>query len=264
MRALDLSQVGGLPVPVAVLRELRERAAALDVELLVIGAAARDMVVQAATQGQPARATLDVDVAVAVDRGGFEAFTRDLQRVRKSEHKFLLLGVEVDVVPFGPIEEDRSVVLNEGHRLDVTGVAEAARSAVTVDLPDGLKVKVASLPAQAALKVLAWRDRHRDNSKDGLDLRQILEAAAVDPYEADVWADTVALEHGDYDIRVAAAHHTGRLAAEPFDTESGNHVLAVLNDPELASRLANHMGSGISAELLMAFAAGFRAGLGVG
>lgn len=263
MRVLDLSRVGDLPVPVAVLRELRERAAALSVEMLVIGAAARDMVVHVATQDQPVRATLDVDVAVAVDRDGFEAFTRDLQRLRGSEHKFLLLGVEVDVVPFGPIEKDRSVVHNDGHRLDVTGVAEAARSAVTVDLPDGLKVEVASLPGQAALKVLAWRDRHRDNSKDGLDLRQILEAAAVDPYVADVWDDTVALEHGDYDVRVAAAHHTGRLAAEPFDTESGNDVLAVLDDPELVPSGQSH---GLRHEhgLLRAFAAGFRAGLGAG
>ncbi|MFK5647500.1 hypothetical protein ACI3ET_13355 [Ornithinimicrobium sp. LYQ121] len=157
-----------LRVPVEVLREIDERARAHGVRMLVIGAAARDLVVHAPTAARSRRATLDVDVAIAVDRPGFEAFTHGLDRVRGSEHKFLVLGTDVDVVPYGDIETDRTVLLNDGHQLDVNGLGEAAQTSIHVLLGGGLRLEVASLPAQTALKVLAWRDRHRDNPKDGL------------------------------------------------------------------------------------------------
>ena len=70
------------------------------------------------------------------------------------------------------------VVLNEDHVLDVNGLSEAARTAVRVQLADDLRLEVASLPAQAALKVLAWRDRHMENPKDARDLHEILAAMA--------------------------------------------------------------------------------------
>lgn len=262
MTPVDLSAAEGLPVPVEVLRELQERAERLGLTMLVIGAAARDLVVHALTQQQVVRATLDLDVAIAVDREGFEEFTRGLDPVRNSEHKVHVLGIEVDVVPFGPMERDRHVELNDGHVLDVNGLAEAAATAVAVNLPNGVTVHVASLPAQAALKVLAWRDRHLKNTKDALDLRHILEASAEPPYAGAAWDDAEALARFDYAIDCAAAFRTGRLAALPFDPAHGSAVLKVLDEPERAARLANQMGSLTSPELLDAFTAGFRTGLG--
>lgn len=229
--------------------------------MLVIGAAARDLVVHAATGQQPVRATQDIDVAIAVDREGLQAFTRGLEPIRNSDHAFRVLGAEVDIVPFGPIAQDLRVELNDGHVLDVNGLVEAAETSVAVHLPSGPIVQVASLPAQAALKVLAWRDRHMASQKDALDLRHILEAAAQPPYVDAAWDDEGALESCDYDIDLAASFRTGRLAAEPFDPSHGSAVLEVLDDPELATRLATHMGSLSSPELLDAFRAGFRAGL---
>lgn len=117
------------------------------------------------------------------------------------------------------------------------------------------------MPAQAALKVLAWRDRHPDNPKDARDLREILEAMFEDPHVGVVWDDTAALEWADYDIYRAAAFRAGRLAAGPFTVEDGGAVVAVVEDDELSSRLARQMGGAMAAELLAAFAAGFRRGL---
>lgn len=125
---VDLSDVPDLPVPHEVLSALSDRAEQHGIEMLVIGAAARDLVVHAPTE-RSKRATDDVDVAVAVDRVQFERFTHGWERVRGSEHKFTVLGIEVDVVPFGPMERGRTVELNDGHRLDVNGLAEAGRAA---------------------------------------------------------------------------------------------------------------------------------------
>lgn len=100
MPQIDLRGVRPLPVPVEVLRIIDERARQLEVQVIVIGAAARDLLVHARRASRSPRATLDVDVAVAVDRPGLEAFTQAWQRIEGNEHKFLILGVEVDVVPF--------------------------------------------------------------------------------------------------------------------------------------------------------------------
>ena len=261
MSVIDVRGVHPLPVPVDVLRIIEGRARFLDVSVLVIGAAARDLVVHAVTGSRSPRATLDVDVAVAVDSAGFSIFTEPWERVQGNEHKFLVLDVEVDVVPFGTVETDRRVELNDGHLLDVNGLEEAARTSVEVQLADDLRMRVASLPAQAALKVLAWRDRHRDNSKDARDLREILGAMAEDPYVDDVWEDSAAMDWSDHDVYLAAAFRVGSLAAAPFATEDGRQVLSVVEDDELSSRLARQMGGATASELLRAFAAGFRSGL---
>lgn len=221
MSRLDLRLSTDLPVPLVVLAALDERSRSLQIPTLIIGAAARDLVVHGPTSVRSPRATLDVDVAIAVDRAGFEAFTHGWPSVRGSEHSFLVCGVEVDVVPFGPIEARRSVVFDDAHVLDVTGLSEAAATAVDVLLPGGLEVRAASLPAQAALKVLAWRDRQARTPKDARDLREILEVAAELPYVNDVWADDLALERAEYDIFLAAA---GQGALSPSGLPHGwNH-----------------------------------------
>lgn len=261
MSRLDLRLSTDLPVPLVVLAALDERSRSLQIPTLIIGAAARDLVVHGPTSVRSPRATLDVDVAIAVDRAGFEAFTHGWPSVRGSEHSFLVCGVEVDVVPFGPIEARRSVVFDDAHVLDVTGLSEAAATAVDVLLPGGLEVRAASLPAQAALKVLAWRDRQARTPKDARDLREILEVAAELPYVNDVWADDLALERAEYDIFLAAAFRVGRLAAEPFSVEDGLHVLHVLEDRERSLLLASHMGGTMGSGLVSHLAGGFREGL---
>lgn len=211
-------------VPLEVLRELVDRAERLGIAIVVIGAAARDLVVHAPTRQHPNRVTLDVDVAIAVDRDGFAAFTAVWPAVSRSEHKFLA-------------------------------------TAVTARVSQDLTVRSASLPAQAALKVLAWRDRRHVDRKDARDLREILSAAAMEPYVDAVWDDTAVLERCEYDVSVSAAFIVGRLSGRAFEPEHGQAVLEVVGDPALAAQLSGQMGGPISGDLLAAFTVGFQEGL---
>ena len=71
------------------------------IELMVVGATARDILSEAIVGGPPARATADVDIAVAVPSWqGFESLTSSLHRVGTTRHRFLVSVVQVDVVPF--------------------------------------------------------------------------------------------------------------------------------------------------------------------
>lgn len=94
-----------------VLAILKHRADELGLDLLVIGATARDIKVALELGLGVRRATKDVDVAVHVDSFAdyqrfMSAFTRtsDIQCV-------LVQGVSVDVLPFGDIERDRTAHL---------------------------------------------------------------------------------------------------------------------------------------------------------
>ena len=99
-------------------------------QVLLVGAAARDLVVHAPRHAITRRGTKDVDIAIAVTgEGDFDDFVQGLQRVGKAEHSFLVFGVEVDAVPFGSIEENRKITFADDHELDVTGLDEASHLA---------------------------------------------------------------------------------------------------------------------------------------
>ncbi|WP_151526456.1 hypothetical protein [Serinicoccus kebangsaanensis] len=258
---LDLANHASLPVAVPVVEALQRRADSQGVSMVMIGAAARDIVVHAPLQQHSTRSTKDIDIAVGVSSDGYRRFTAGLLPLGGGGHKFVVDGAEVDVVPFGDVERDRQVHLGDGFRLDVNGVAEARATAVRVRLAPHLVVAVASLPAQAALKVLAWRDRQFDNPKDAQDLHEILTAAGQLPHSEATWAEGELLRRWDYDIALASACHVGLLAARPFAVRDGTRLLEVLDEEESIERLVRRMGGLASQDLLRAFTAGFREAL---
>lgn len=259
---IDLTGRTDVPVAEDVIRELAAHCRALHLDFLIVGAAARDLVIHARQQREPVRATEDIDIAVAVRVG--DQFSQLARRMEKkhAEHKFEVLGVEVDVVPFGGLERERTIRFDDDHVLDVTGLLEADATAIPVTMPQGTVIRVASAPAQTALKVLAWRDRHLENPKDGLDLRLILAAMAEDPFVDEVWDDHEALDETDSDIFAAASYHYARLAAQPFTESDGSAVMDVLSDQRLRSLLIRDMRGELSPCLLDAYERGFAAGLG--
>lgn len=259
---IDLTGRTDVPVAEEVLTELAGICHGLELEFLVVGAAARDLVIHALQHNQPIRATEDIDIAVAVRVSEqFAGLTDRLTRKGNSQHKFEVLGVEVDVVPFGGIEQGRSVHFADDHLLDVNGLQEAHATSILVRMPHGTELRVASAPAQTALKVLAWRDRHHDNPKDGLDLQVILAALSEDPFVDEVWEDHTALDATDDDIIAAASYHYARRAAEAFAPIDGTAVLDTLLDAQLRPVLLRHMRSELAADLIDGYTKGFAAGL---
>lgn len=102
MALIDLSGREDVPVPEEVIAALLERSEVTGLQVLVVGAAARDLVIHAQLKERPARSTLDVDIAVAVGGDGdFTEFCAPFERIGGSEHAFRVCGAEVDVVPFG-------------------------------------------------------------------------------------------------------------------------------------------------------------------
>lgn len=259
---LDLTKRTGVPVSEEVLVELATVCRKSGVEMLVIGAAARDLVIHARQQTEPVRATHDVDIAVAVRTDAqFQVLSQLLSRKRSAPHRFSVSGIEVDIIPFGGNESDRTVRFDDGSRLDVTGIREAHSTSVLVRLPKGTEVLVASPAALTALKILAWSERHDDNPKDGLDLAVILSALSESPFDDEVWNDEDALDATDADIIAAASYHYAHIAAEPFTPSDGQVVLDIIRDQSQRSTLIRDMRTPFADDLLEAYSRGFAMGV---
>lgn len=255
MRFFDASTHAEAEIPFEVVADaVAELTREVD-RVVVIGAVARDLLASLAGGLLITRATKDVDIAIAVsDLHGFASATASLEGTR-SPHRFQFRGVPIDVIPFGSVERDRAVLFANDFSVDVTGLAEAADTAVSVLLPGGSVVPVASLEAQSILKVLAWRDRGGFPSKDAIDFRTLLDASSRGAYEGDVWTDP-AFDLCDGDVTLAGARRLGRLAAQLLDKPALSSLLSVVTGPENRRRLASGMCGLLAPELLDAWVEG--------
>lgn len=264
MTFYDASTDPDLAVEAVVLTEVVRAAADLGLEVLVIGAVARDILIRGLLGARPERATKDVDVAVAVaDWSAYDRLTSSLPRSGGPSHRFVVHGFDVDIIPFGGIESPRrTITWPDQKAMDVHGFAEAHRRAVAVKLPGGLEVRVASLAAQSALKILAWRDRRHEDDKDAIDLRTILAAASQGSNLEELYEHHPdVLERFDYDPLLAGAARLGADAAALLDPDSQEIVASLLAHDDVLEALAARMGrnSGVNAELLDAYLLGLAA-----
>jgi predicted nucleotidyltransferase len=191
---LDLSHRQELEWLAQLVADVRTGAPGL--ELLLVGALARDLLLHYGHGFQIERATADVDFALAV--ANWEEFSASREALlasglftpyRNTAHKLQHSKCGwVDLIPFGAVERDDGTIAwppAGDEVMAVIGYAEAAAAAMPLVLPKNQIARVVSLPMLAVLKVLAWKDRHRfTQGKDAVDLllilRRYLEAGNLD------------------------------------------------------------------------------------
>jgi predicted nucleotidyltransferase len=212
-----------LPVgQVNLIRRVVRTAASLNLtRLFIVGAQARDLVLQHMYGLPLRRATNDIDFGVAVETWDEFAWLRDALinsgfRPHPHQRQRLLDEEEaiVDVVPFGGIERETGVIAwppDFSIVMRTTGFREAYSSSIDIRLADDLVVKVASLAGVALLKILAWADRRfeRDAQDLGLIMKQYLDAGNQDRLFGDQ-GDCSDLLDEDFDYDQASARVLGR------------------------------------------------------
>jgi predicted nucleotidyltransferase len=182
-----------LPLEPGVLRVIaavQAGAQAQGLDPLLVGAAARDLLLVNVFGQRVRRATKDVDFAVVLpDWRAFAQLKEHLIRDHgfadeaRQQHRLVFsaegqgCGTPIDLVPFGGLQVDRHTLVWPPEMdvyMTMAGFTEALESAQLVELAEGLIVKVASLPGLAILKLFAWGDRRQRDAKDAVDLYQLL------------------------------------------------------------------------------------------
>ncbi len=164
---------------------LQTEAGALGLDMLLVGATVRDIILSLVHGIKINRATKDVDIGILVSNwGAYEAYKQRLIATAlftpdsKRNHRLYFHGLPVDIIPFGGIEkEDGNIVWppDDADTMRVTGFKDAFTHALSAHIGQEKEIRLASLPGMAILKIIAWDDRHNEfPTKDAEDLALIL------------------------------------------------------------------------------------------
>lgn len=277
-----IKPVGELTVEIV--REIQKTSKALGVELLLVGAQAKVILLENIHGLNPGRATGDIDFAFAVESweqfeqiklsliatGNFSELPKTAQRLLyKSsliEHEYI-----VDIIPFGAVQDANNMIAwppDMDVVMSVSGYQEALESALSVEIGTNLTIKVVSLPGLAILKIFAWSERGTTTeNKDAIDLLTLLrayyEAGNTDRiYEE---PDSATLESLDYNQELMGAWLLGYDAATIADESTIERITALIEDKkenlvlQMAKSLSGNENALDTAEaLLTSFAQGFQ------
>ena len=276
--SLDLADRAALRPLARLLSAVRK--ATGDLPLVLVGAAARDVLLVHAHGAEPQRATEDTDLALAVR--DWDTFLRAREALVASgaftaagpAHRLWFGDQRVDIIPFGGVERrDRSIAWPpEGAEvMNVSGLAEALATAVSVRLPGGVTFDVASLPALALLKVWAWQDRkYIAPGKDAADLWEFLRYYAAAGNQDRLYGSEgeAALASFGFDVEQAGAWLLGRDAREVLThgpdskraLEALDAILRPETDPDGSLQLVAQM-PGFNRDRQLSLLAAFHSGL---
>ncbi|WP_175878974.1 nucleotidyl transferase AbiEii/AbiGii toxin family protein [Burkholderia sp. BCC0097] len=235
------------PAAFALLRAVGSACTRLDAAFVVAGATARDILMWHVHGIRPVRATRDVDVAVCAVNWPFherlvDALVATGQFARAPKHRQKLLfdsgspgfRTELDLVPFGPLETPSGEIAwppGGDFVLNVLGFQEAVDTALAVSIGAGITVPVASLPALALLKLLAWKDRRARQNSDAYDLLFLLTHFHDAGNRERIWdvAPDLIEQHG-FQPELAAAALLARDAKQIASPHTHDAIRALLSD----------------------------------
>ena len=270
---------------IQVVRFVQRAALDLSIEFVMVGATARDIVLQSVFGLSAGRRTLDIDFGLAVeDWNQFAALKSELvatgnfQPVNRVSQRLLyrreLLAAEskiVDLIPFGAVEDKSGAVAWPPSRdivLNVAGFREVLASAILVQMEPDLIVPVASLAGLAVLKLLAWVARRQETNKDANDLLRLLKDYGNAGNEDRLYGEELhLLEEAKFDFDAAGARMLGKDVASIVTADTAARIMAILQSEDQVDHLLLQMLQAAAviddraptryAELLGAFRRGF-------
>jgi len=211
----------------------------LAIPYFVIGASARDILVEHVHGLETGRATRDIDFAVAIS--SWDDYDR-LKAMLTLTGEFtlganahrLMFGTgegayPLDLVPFDGVENEGEIAWPPSGEsiMNVAGYGDAYASALDIEIEPGFQVKIVSLPAMVVLKILAWNDRpERDKHASDvfLVLRSYHQAGQFDRLY-DEALDLLA--QADYDVEVAGAALLGSDVKRDIASEVRQQIAQV-------------------------------------
>jgi predicted nucleotidyltransferase len=241
---IDISNKFDNRLFVEVLGEVAETIAKFGIPFFIVGATARDFVLEYGYGLNPGRATADVDIGVRVSTWAeFNKLKEGLvsgDKFRLQGNKCRLVhenGTPIDLLPFGLSSPGTGIVEwppEDGEELNMNGFIEAFEYSMEVCISSepSLVLKVASPVGLVLLKLLAWNDR-KPETRDAIDLgylvRDYLDLGNV---ERIYNKHTDLVEVDEFDYQIAGARLLGRDLAQICDRKTRQLLVQILG-PEL-------------------------------
>lgn len=247
------------PVLVEILRLVHQEAASRGMLFFVVGATARDIVLNHCHAIRSYRQTRDLDIGVEV--AGWDEFqqlsgaliatgrfTTDREPYRLMYGRF-----PVDIVPYGGVSPDNQTISwPPDHQvvMSIMGFQEAYDYGITVRLSDDpvLDVKVPTIPGMVMMKLISWNDRYPERPKDAEDLLFLMDHYAEVGNEDRLYEDELELMQAEgFDQTLAGIRLLGRDLAAVTTEATGEvirTILATETDEQGKLRLVQDMAQG--------------------
>ena len=231
----------------------------LGAEVYVVGAVARDIALRLLDVTSTPRRTMDLDVAVLLqDWNQYERLTGILlqnhfEKAREMQ-RFYYLGSderirsEVDIVPFGAIEEDNKVAWPpEGSPvMSVHCIKDVMQVADKVTVDGEFAFRLASLSGQFLIKLDTWADRRMKTKKDAADMAFFLQNVYVAyALKCDGLPPEVDINAEQFDVIVAGAEWMASDLRKVLTDEHRHYYISMLR-----SELDKHEESPLLNDLL--------------
>lgn len=228
---------------IGILRSVKTTADRLGIPSFIVGATARDIVLEYVHNARPGRATSDVDFGIAVETWEkFEIFKkalieRESFRADSKMEQRLWRGktpeeMKIDLIPYGKLESPPGTITfpPTGFELNTNGFREAFNAALTIEIADDLQVKVVSLAGLAVLKFIAYNDRPQERQTDLEDVLFVARNYLDADNEERLYADDELMSEEDFDVRTVGARLLGRDMADLLTEQSEKVILAHLSE----------------------------------
>ena len=252
-------------ITVSIVTAVKNAVADLEVDIFLVGATARIILLEHVYGLSTGRATRDIDFAFAVKNWDqFDLIkkrllsTSQFVEVKGLAHRLKYTPKEidlqfvVDLIPFGGIEGKNNVITWQPELsilMNVAGFRDAQASAVQVELAPNLVMSIASIPGIAILKFFAWIDRGRENPKDAIDLLALLKQYTDAGNQDRIYeVATVILETVGYDIELAGAWLLGRDAFILASPQTRHKLSTLFADANQIDRLVMDMSKAIKSK----------------
>ncbi len=224
------------------LLEVKNVADTLDIPFFVVGAIARDLILEHCHSIKSLRITQDIDLGVKIpDWEKFKSLSEDLLSTgkfskTKDKHRIVYNDVYIDIVPFGPIaDKDYRIKWPPENEIIMStlGFEEAYKSAITVRLSKQpqLEIKIPSIPGLALMKLISWRDKYPERKKDAEDLFFIMKKYEYCGIESRLYEkETPLLEEEGFDNCLAGIRLLGRDMAKMSNPVTLDKIKEILSN----------------------------------
>ncbi|MDP1762852.1 MAG: hypothetical protein Q8L07_03125 [Sediminibacterium sp.] len=194
---ISFEQIRQSPELSAMLESLERGFQQFGIDYYLVGAVSRDVWLSGIHNIAPKRTTGDVDFAIFInEKGVYEKLKAYLIREEGfrdyHESAFVLIwkdGTEVDLLPFGAIEDENRKVTVQGTgytSVHVDGFKEVYEQELPQVALGSHHFKFCTLPGIILLKLIAWDDRPEKRRDDILDISHIL-SHFFDIYQEIIW-----------------------------------------------------------------------------
>ncbi len=228
------------PSSIRALLEIKKIADGLYVDLFIVGATARDILMEHLHKVKAPRMTRDIDIAVcAAGWEEYKALTDALLATGDfiqgtQELRYDFKGTLIDIIPFGEMfGRDNIVRRPSDHEtiMNTLGFNDVYNNSMTLRLNSepALDLKLPTIPGLVIMKLLAWNDAYPIRQKDAEDIYFIMRNYQRAGIEDRLYGEeeSMLLEEG-FDNERAGIRLLGRDMARISNSSTSKAVLEIL------------------------------------